>query len=163
MMFCCCADDSTNRMGSEMVSASASPTQMADGPQQVDAPLMDQYQSGSVSVKDEVPPLQVMGVEDSQPTAAANTQPGEMVIGFELPDGSSKNVTFTRRPLGLDFQKNQAPIKLKEVRSGSHGAELGVQEGWTVVSINKIDIRDKDFAFTFDRLVKGSMSLNPPA
>mmetsp|Transcript_125940 Transcript_125940/g.352634 ORF Transcript_125940/g.352634 Transcript_125940/m.352634 type:complete len:166 (-) Transcript_125940:227-724(-) len=58
----------------------------------------------------------------------------EAIMVFELPDGSVKPLTFTRKPLGLDFSKSM-PLIVRGVSSGSAGEELGVQCGWRLIRV----------------------------
>ena len=59
----------------------------------------------------------------------------QLEVEFELPDGSVKVICFTRRPLGLDFNRHM-PITMKHVRPGSQADNLGVEQGWRIRSLN---------------------------
>jgi len=86
--------------------------------------------------------------------------PARMDLVFWLPDEQSeRTVSFTRRPLGLDFKK-QAPITITDVRPGTQGYELGVKEGWVLQSIAGEDLAfAEDFEYVFSRLAKNSTML----
>merc|ERR1719198_913167 len=60
----------------------------------------------------------------------------ELKILFQVPGCDEERLAvFVRRPLGLDFDK-KAPITMKRVQTGGHGAELGVKPGWVVKAVN---------------------------
>jgi predicted metalloprotease with PDZ domain len=82
-----------------------------------------------------------------------------LTIKFEVP-GCHKTVNFTKRPLGLDFEK-KAPIIMKRVQPEAHGAELGVEAGWKILSVNDEDVGDKDYQYIFKKL--GTESAKLPA
>uniref|UniRef100_A0A7S1S7M9 PDZ domain-containing protein n=1 Tax=Alexandrium catenella TaxID=2925 RepID=A0A7S1S7M9_ALECA len=89
---------------------------------------------------------------DSEDTP--RVRPGEMTVGFRLPNGTQREVAFTKRPLGVDFHRS-SPIMLKRVHEGSQGQLMGVQAGWEVYFIDGIDVRGKDFHATYDLLKRG--------
>mmetsp|Transcript_107912 Transcript_107912/g.315510 ORF Transcript_107912/g.315510 Transcript_107912/m.315510 type:complete len:158 (+) Transcript_107912:81-554(+) len=78
---------------------------------------------------------------------------------FELDDGTRKEVTVKYRPLGLDFRK-EVPLKVKNVKVGSAGEELGIAPGWTIVSIDGKDISANNFNDAFEAL-KGAFANIP--
>mmetsp|Transcript_103194 Transcript_103194/g.291394 ORF Transcript_103194/g.291394 Transcript_103194/m.291394 type:complete len:238 (+) Transcript_103194:53-766(+) len=88
------------------------------------------------------------------------SDPSSLAMGvlFILPDSSLKEVTFTRRPLGLDF-KYSTPIKILHVLWGSSAYDLGVQEGWEIHSINGKVFVDKTFEETYAALTEISLQL----
>merc|ERR1740121_1526583 len=67
------------------------------------------------------------------PLATGTTTEQHLVIGFGLPDGSERFISFSswQRPLGIDFT-TKSPIQVRGVKSAGHGARLGVEEGWIV-------------------------------
>mmetsp|Transcript_13288 Transcript_13288/g.34246 ORF Transcript_13288/g.34246 Transcript_13288/m.34246 type:complete len:208 (-) Transcript_13288:106-729(-) len=81
-----------------------------------------------------------------------------LVIGFQLPDNSIKRVTFTHRPLGLDFNKTN-PIQMKRVQTGSQADQLGVKQGWKVHEVNGEVVSYKDFEYSYELLRKISAEL----
>merc|ERR1712007_132658 len=50
-------------------------------------------------------------------------------ISFGLPDGHSKTLLFTKRPMGLDFHIS-APLTVRKVKEHQHGHEMGVRPDW---------------------------------
>jgi hypothetical protein len=57
----------------------------------------------------------------------------EFIIDPEI--GRVRTCGFTKRPIGFTWGK-AIPIKVKQVVPDSHAAELGVQKGWEVKSID---------------------------
>merc|ERR1719265_3031484 len=51
-----------------------------------------------------------------------------MTILFEQPDGTTKKVEFTSKPLGFEFNTT-APVIVKRVNPSCHGEQLGVSSG----------------------------------
>eukprot|EP00930_Biecheleria_cincta_P005585 TRINITY_DN106512_c0_g1_i1.p1 TRINITY_DN106512_c0_g1~~TRINITY_DN106512_c0_g1_i1.p1 ORF type:complete len:127 (+),score=29.11 TRINITY_DN106512_c0_g1_i1:60-440(+) len=64
-----------------------------------------------------------------------------LVITFDVMDGTTRNMTFTEKPLGLDFSL-RLPMSVKRIKENSHGSELGVQLGWTILQIDGEDLPD---------------------
>jgi len=81
-----------------------------------------------------------------------------LVIVFGLPDGGTKEVTFERRPLGLDFNKT-APVVINRSRPDSIAEKLGVQAGWTVKFVNGEDMQDQVFSHIVDVMKRISSEL----
>eukprot|EP00747_Dinoflagellata_sp_TGD_P101364 gnl/TRDRNA2_/TRDRNA2_168333_c0_seq2.p1 gnl/TRDRNA2_/TRDRNA2_168333_c0~~gnl/TRDRNA2_/TRDRNA2_168333_c0_seq2.p1 ORF type:complete len:140 (-),score=24.40 gnl/TRDRNA2_/TRDRNA2_168333_c0_seq2:566-985(-) len=81
-----------------------------------------------------------------------------LTLGMRTDDGRVVDISFVHRPLGLDFKK-EAPITILKVRPGSPAEEMGMKEGWTVVSINKEDIREKNFSYQFAMIRNASRQL----
>eukprot|EP00747_Dinoflagellata_sp_TGD_P165023 gnl/TRDRNA2_/TRDRNA2_185781_c0_seq1.p1 gnl/TRDRNA2_/TRDRNA2_185781_c0~~gnl/TRDRNA2_/TRDRNA2_185781_c0_seq1.p1 ORF type:complete len:126 (-),score=31.18 gnl/TRDRNA2_/TRDRNA2_185781_c0_seq1:123-500(-) len=92
-------------------------------------------------------------VETTSPMDAA-----ALMLGLQKDDGSVVELSFRRRPLGLDFEK-KAPIMIKKVQAKSHAEDVGLKVGWTVVSINGEDVTKKDFAYQYDCIRKASKAL----
>mmetsp|Transcript_66130 Transcript_66130/g.132709 ORF Transcript_66130/g.132709 Transcript_66130/m.132709 type:complete len:136 (+) Transcript_66130:65-472(+) len=84
---------------------------------------------------------------------------GEMVVGFRTPSGMHHEVTFTRQPLGVNFEES-APVVVYSVHEGSHGEEVGVQAGWEVHFVDGTDVRDKGFQFIYSLLKRGCERLS---
>merc|ERR1712113_660561 len=84
--------------------------------------------------------------EGSSPTSAHPFFP--LRITFKLPNGSREEVSFSKRPLGLDFSMSN-PMKIKKVHKGSFGDKLGVKGNWTVAAVNGEDISDLGFEQTY--------------
>eukprot|EP00747_Dinoflagellata_sp_TGD_P187539 gnl/TRDRNA2_/TRDRNA2_45255_c0_seq1.p1 gnl/TRDRNA2_/TRDRNA2_45255_c0~~gnl/TRDRNA2_/TRDRNA2_45255_c0_seq1.p1 ORF type:complete len:145 (+),score=19.23 gnl/TRDRNA2_/TRDRNA2_45255_c0_seq1:64-498(+) len=81
-----------------------------------------------------------------------------LVIGCESAEGESKTVTFTKRPLGLDFDM-RAPIIISAITPGSYAEQLGVQAGWKIVSVNSKDVSNASFQDAYDSLQAGFRQL----
>mmetsp|Transcript_8421 Transcript_8421/g.15390 ORF Transcript_8421/g.15390 Transcript_8421/m.15390 type:complete len:138 (+) Transcript_8421:33-446(+) len=82
------------------------------------------------------------GLADAIAGATARTSYLEVV--FELPDAVRTTRIFTRRPLGLDFNRH-VPVTIKRVRPGTQANEVGVHEGWKILSINGYDVTRAPF------------------
>eukprot|EP00747_Dinoflagellata_sp_TGD_P198648 gnl/TRDRNA2_/TRDRNA2_71707_c0_seq1.p1 gnl/TRDRNA2_/TRDRNA2_71707_c0~~gnl/TRDRNA2_/TRDRNA2_71707_c0_seq1.p1 ORF type:complete len:198 (+),score=21.35 gnl/TRDRNA2_/TRDRNA2_71707_c0_seq1:166-759(+) len=65
---------------------------------------------------------------------------------------------FLRRPLGMDFYKC-APIVIRKIQKNSVAEEIGIEIGWTLVSINGEEVSQQDFACQFAKLKHGSLRL----
>mmetsp|Transcript_76822 Transcript_76822/g.135400 ORF Transcript_76822/g.135400 Transcript_76822/m.135400 type:complete len:133 (-) Transcript_76822:42-440(-) len=85
-------------------------------------------------------------------------EPADLVILFKLSDGSFRSMTFSKRPLGLDFNKT-VPITMKRVKPNSPAEELGVQRGWEIHAINGISVTHMPFQDAFLMLKKASASI----
>jgi len=81
-------------------------------------------------------------------------------IAFRLPDTSIKKVNFTKKPLGLEIGKKDATT-VKGAAAGTQAAQMGVQVGWVITTINGEDVEGKDFEYVFGKLC--SVSKNLPA
>jgi len=56
-------------------------------------------------------------------------------VVFETPSADLKEIVFTEKPLGLDFE-HKAPVRIKKVYPGSHSEYLGVESDWTVKKLD---------------------------
>merc|ERR1712137_175217 len=54
---------------------------------------------------------------------------------FSLPDGHSKTLLFTKRPVGLDFHAS-VPLTVKKVKERQQGHEMGVLQDWILKVID---------------------------
>jgi len=70
----------------------------------------------------------------------------ELVLGFELPDGTPKHVVSSQRPMGLKYSKT-TPLTVTDVNTFGHAKDLGVKKGWKLRFIDEEDVsgRDGDF------------------
>mmetsp|Transcript_28468 Transcript_28468/g.45965 ORF Transcript_28468/g.45965 Transcript_28468/m.45965 type:complete len:128 (-) Transcript_28468:132-515(-) len=59
----------------------------------------------------------------------------QVVLRFVLQNGTSKDVTFTERPLGIDFSRT-LPLTCKRLKPGLQGEKNEVKIGWCVSHIN---------------------------
>merc|ERR1719350_1171315 len=83
---------------------------------------------------------------------------GELILGFETPDGAFKEVKFRYRPLGLKHS-NSVPVTVIDVSLGSPAAELGVQPGWRIKHIANEDMSGRDFLYVFQSIFKKASAL----
>lgn len=90
--------------------------------------------------------------------AQKTVDPTVLEIIFQLPDGIEQQLAFTRRPLGLDFDR-EAPIVIKKVQPRSIADELGIQPGWLIKYVNGEACWQKDFRYQFALLHKYSANL----
>uniref|UniRef100_A0A7S1APA0 PDZ domain-containing protein n=1 Tax=Noctiluca scintillans TaxID=2966 RepID=A0A7S1APA0_NOCSC len=87
------------------------------------------------------PPVDVSGVPsipkiDRTPVATKeSTGIREVVLEFSLPDDMTRTVSMAQRPTGVRYRKTM-PVTVGEVQEGSHGHDLGIQEGWKLVTID---------------------------
>lgn len=65
-----------------------------------------------------------------------------MRLSFCVPEGGTRDIVFSRLPLGLDFRKG-SPFTIDKVQHGSHAEEMGVQPDWVVISCNDHNLREK--------------------
>eukprot|EP00747_Dinoflagellata_sp_TGD_P186817 gnl/TRDRNA2_/TRDRNA2_44135_c0_seq1.p1 gnl/TRDRNA2_/TRDRNA2_44135_c0~~gnl/TRDRNA2_/TRDRNA2_44135_c0_seq1.p1 ORF type:complete len:151 (-),score=14.14 gnl/TRDRNA2_/TRDRNA2_44135_c0_seq1:29-481(-) len=87
-------------------------------------------------------------LESVEPTPRYPT----MVVRFETVEGSSVDISFTHRPLGIDFDM-RAPIVITEVTPNSFAEQRGVRTGWKIKSVNGEHFSaDKGFQFQYDVL-----------
>mmetsp|Transcript_54434 Transcript_54434/g.129726 ORF Transcript_54434/g.129726 Transcript_54434/m.129726 type:complete len:123 (+) Transcript_54434:121-489(+) len=82
-----------------------------------------------------------------------------MVLGFECPDGTAKDIVFWRRPMGIDFDKS-VPLIVKKVHPSGHAEQQGVEKGWRVVHVNDESLKDLSFEGCF-KILKGAASKLP--
>ena len=85
-------------------------------------------------------------------------QTRQLEVEFQLPDGTRRTIYFTRRPLGLDFNR-QVPITLKRVRPDSPASDLGVEEGWQIRSLHGYDVTHVSFQEVYASLREASEHL----
>ena len=79
----------------------------------------------------------------------------QLEVGFELPDGTTRVICFTRRPLGLDFNRHM-PITMKHVRPGSQAEILGVEQGWRIRTLHGYDVTQLAFQDVYRALRESS-------
>lgn len=84
--------------------------------------------------------------------------PHVLEIIFQLPDGIEQQLAFTKRPLGLDFDR-MSPIVIKKVQSKSEAEIFGVQPGWMIKYVNGEACWSQDFRYQFALLHKYSRDL----
>jgi len=72
-------------------------------------------------------------------------------IAFRLPDSSIKKVNFTKSPLGLEIGEEEATT-IKGAAAGTQAAQMGVQVGWMITTINGEVVEGKDFDYVFEKL-----------
>eukprot|EP00438_Fugacium_kawagutii_P018434 Skav226166 [mRNA] locus=scaffold2279:131637:137397:+ [translate_table: standard] len=65
--------------------------------------------------------------------STASLGPGA-VFTFKLPDGTTKEVNFQQKPLGLDFSKS-IPMMVKAVKKDSVAEEANIQPKWMVTHV----------------------------
>merc|ERR1712066_438100 len=92
-------------------------------------------------------------------SASSGCQTGGMTLGFRTPEGLVTQINFAERrpPLGMDFER-AAPVRVKRVIHGGHAEELGVKQGWVVISVNGEDVETMEFNDVFARMRVASSS-----
>jgi len=70
------------------------------------------------------------------------TKKYEMTLGFDLPDGITKDVIFSERPLGLRFTAS-VPLTVTDVCPSGKAFDHGVENGWKLRSIDGSDLTGK--------------------
>lgn len=95
-----------------------------------------------------------------EPLAKAAPDPaGSCVVVFVTENaGYTKKVCFTRRPIGLSYDK-KLPLVVKKLEAGGHAAQLGVQIGWTFNSINGKPLKALTQQEQFDLLASATSTL----
>lgn len=97
------------------------------------------------------------GVDDKATSEPGDTpRPDDLILakidlGFKLFDGSIKDISFYKMPLGLDVTRS-SPIQVKNVLKGGSGSEKGVLQGWEIVTVNGLDVTGKDVQNIFRML-----------
>lgn len=80
-------------------------------------------------------------------------------LAFDI-EGSEKKVRILQRPLGAEFSKRSSgPLTIRKVQTGSHSEQLGLQNGWTLISVGGIDVRKMTFEQAQDAMKSGLMRL----
>jgi len=97
-------------------------------------------------------------VDLAAPDLAAPEGSSGLRITFKAFHGVEKDVVFTHRPLGLDFEK-VAPIVIEKVCTGSCAEDCGIQPGWTITGVNGLSVVDSDFEVVCTLLKKESVQL----
>lgn len=81
-----------------------------------------------------------------------------VVLGFELPNGTTTGVTCFQRPLGMQYSKS-LPVTVTMVHQESHAAQLGIEEGWRLRYVGEEDMVDRSFAYVLGTLCKTTSHL----
>jgi len=93
--------------------------------------------------RDAGPDRQVSHWRDAQPPPA----PAQKVtLEWTTPTGV-QSVEATKKPLGLNFNRDEMPIKVtgeQESHSG-HGNDIGIRVGWVLKAVNGIDVTGLSF------------------
>mmetsp|Transcript_200 Transcript_200/g.485 ORF Transcript_200/g.485 Transcript_200/m.485 type:complete len:139 (+) Transcript_200:54-470(+) len=61
---------------------------------------------------------------------------------FKLPDGTTKDIDFQHKPLGMDFGKT-TPLCVRNVRAQQSADIMGVEPGWTVTHVQGVEMPDE--------------------
>mmetsp|Transcript_7931 Transcript_7931/g.12990 ORF Transcript_7931/g.12990 Transcript_7931/m.12990 type:complete len:751 (+) Transcript_7931:34-2286(+) len=98
--------------------------------------------------------LEAQGLEQSpfigEPTKHKETeQRAELTLRFSAKDDEfspmeSKSVTFTMKPLGIQWER-RAPITVLVVKENSHAQSLGVTPGWQLTHINQVNYKEAKY------------------
>jgi len=67
-------------------------------------------------------------------------EPDGLRLDFDDHSGNIKTIYATRRPLGMTNQRS-APIDVLDFTFNSYLKGLGIQRGWTIVRVGKVDVR----------------------
>merc|ERR1719401_373925 len=74
--------------------------------------------------------------------------------------GNERSVQLFRRPLGAEFSmRATGPTRVSRIKPQSYARELGMQEGWAIVSIDGEDVRAKTLEETQGILRRALMNL----
>lgn len=79
-------------------------------------------------------------------------------ILFELQDGATKEIEFTSKPLGFEFNTT-APVIIKRVNPNSTAEERGVRSGMLMKAIDGMDLGGLKFKPIFAKLRKAVQDL----
>merc|ERR1712137_1255687 len=69
-------------------------------------------------------------------------------IGVWSPNGNSKTLLFTKRPMGLDFHSS-APLTVRKVKERHHGHEVGVLQDWILKVVDGHELGGSTFKEDF--------------
>lgn len=74
--------------------------------------------------------------EPEKPTTeTAGATGAVLALTFELPDKTTKEISFAETPLGIDFSKS-LPLTVRRLKPGCCADRLGVEADWVVTLIN---------------------------
>lgn len=90
--------------------------------------------------------------------AAAGAPVDDQGVRIVFETRTTAEVTFTRTPLGIEFE-NTAPITIENVTAGGQGQALGIRRGWVIKSIDGKDCIDAPFKEQFDLLEQAASRL----
>jgi len=91
--------------------------------------------------------------------AATLPQMPALTISFQTPQQETKEVTFLKRPLGMDFARKN-PTRVRSVLPGSLAADLGVETAWIIKAVNNEDVSENiDVDLLLGKLKAGSVAL----
>uniref|UniRef100_A0A7S1FBC2 Uncharacterized protein n=1 Tax=Noctiluca scintillans TaxID=2966 RepID=A0A7S1FBC2_NOCSC len=83
--------------------------------------------------------LQEVGTALDEEPPAEKVDPPNVILAFEKPDGTSKQVTCTQRPLGMKYTK-AVPLTVTGVHVHGHAHDLGIETGWKLMRIGETDL-----------------------
>eukprot|EP00927_Polykrikos_kofoidii_P055709 TRINITY_DN49923_c0_g1_i1.p1 TRINITY_DN49923_c0_g1~~TRINITY_DN49923_c0_g1_i1.p1 ORF type:complete len:162 (-),score=32.44 TRINITY_DN49923_c0_g1_i1:56-541(-) len=104
------------------------------------------------------PEKQVFPQEEPEKQETVPPPKEGVTMKFGTENGKEETVTFTKRPLGMDFDK-RVPIIMKRVTPNGHGYDLGVKAGWTLLAVNGEDITGMQFEQVYNLLLTHSSPL----
>mmetsp|Transcript_29617 Transcript_29617/g.78437 ORF Transcript_29617/g.78437 Transcript_29617/m.78437 type:complete len:118 (-) Transcript_29617:405-758(-) len=76
-----------------------------------------------------------------------------LVLGFECPDGSIREVVVASRPFGIHYS-DSVPITVTEVLPQSDADDLGVKRGWSLRTIGGEDLDGKSTSYVLTVLLQ---------
>lgn len=86
---------------------------------------------------------------------ASDTDAVTLGMTFKLPGGEMRDVVFSRRPVGIEFDEGKVPIRIKGVLPGTHGEELGVKPDWILAAVSGESVEGKGFDEVWTILQEG--------
>jgi len=95
-------------------------------------------------------------VPDPKPVAD-----GKVEFGFYNEEGKIQNFRFGTKPLGMNFDVDKMPIRIKSFGKGSHAQECGVEVGMILATIEGESLRDKTYREAWTKI--GETLKNLPA
>ena len=113
------------------------------------------------TVADAAPPVEEMNSKMEE--KKNGDQRPQMVLRFITQNGSSKDVTFTERSLGIDFSDPRPglPLICKRLKPGMQAERNEVKVGWCLSHINGVPVPvDECVPPTYSKEVKRSANMN---
>ncbi|CAE8709850.1 unnamed protein product [Polarella glacialis] len=100
-----------------------------------------------IEVVERVPEAAPATPVEPEPEPVAKRADGSqvgVVLIFELPDKTMRDIIFASRPLGIDFSRS---LKVKRVKPEGPGLSQGVSEGWVLKHIAGTSVPDTSVEF----------------
>jgi len=156
-MFCCCSEGPVAGVVEVSTSKDASEPAYVKVPPQKEEPKEEPkpvVEEPAVVVEEPAPV-----VEEPPPPPQAVPEPepvpdGKVEFGFYDQEGKIQNFRFGTRPLGMNFDVEKMPIKIKSFKEGSHAQECGVEVGMVLATIEGESLEDKKYSEAWTKIIE---------